>query len=54
MIQCNMTASDAQNAADLIEIYFFQNLRDDDGIDNMDYVRSLLRAYDALREAQPT
>lgn len=47
-----MTKTDAKNAADMIEMYFFQNLCDNDSIDNIDYLRSMLRALDALRDPQ--
>ncbi len=52
MIQLDMTIADAKNAADMIEFYFFQNIRDDEDMNNIDYVRSILRAMDALRDAK--
>lgn len=51
MIELNLDKCDAENAADFIEYYFFQNIRDDEDIDNIDYVRSLLRCLDELRAA---
>ena len=47
----NINKSDCENAADLIECYFFQNIRDDEDIDNIEYVRSLLKCLDELRAA---
>ena len=47
----NINKSDCENAADLIERYFFQNIRDDESIDNIEYVRSILKCLDELRAA---
>ena len=52
MIKCSMTLDDAKNAADMMEFYFFQNIRDDEDMDNIEYVRSILRGMDALRAAE--
>ena len=51
MIKLNLDKSDVENAADLIECYFFQNIRDDEGINNIGYVRSILKCLDELRAA---
>ena len=51
MLEFNIDKSDAKNLADFIECYFFQNIRDDEDIDNIDYVRSLLKCLDELRAA---
>ena len=51
MITLNIDKADAENAANFIECYFFQNIRDDEDIDNIEYVRSLLRCLDELNAA---
>lgn len=51
MVKLNIDANDCENVADMMEIYFFQNIRDDESMDNLDYVRSLLRVIDELRKA---
>lgn len=48
MLELNIDKDDAKNLADFIEIYFFQNIRDDTDMDNIEYVRSLLRCLDEL------
>ena len=49
MVSLNITEFDCANIADFLELYFFQNIRDDDNIDNLGYVRSLLNSIDELR-----
>lgn len=51
MVKLNLDVADCANAAVLIEQYFFQNIRDDPEIDNLNYVRSLLAAHDELTAA---
>ena len=51
MIELNLDKCDAKNVADFIECYFFQNIRDNEDIDNIEYVRSLLNCLDELRAA---
>lgn len=51
MIELKLDKCDAKNAADLIEIYFFQNIRECEDIDNIEYIRSLLKCLDELRAA---
>ena len=51
MIELNLDKTDCENVVDFIECYFFQNIRDDDSIDNIDYVRSLLKCLDELKAA---
>ena len=48
MVNLNIDEADCKVAAEFIEIYFFQNIRDDPDIDNIEYVRSLLRTIDEL------
>lgn len=49
MVNLNLTADDCKNIADFLEIYFFQNIRDDEDMDNIEYVRSLINAIDELK-----
>ena len=54
MITLNIDADDAQNAYDMMELEFFQhlkNLLDIDELDNRRYVASLLRVMDELEKA---
>ena len=48
MVNLNIDKDDCKVAADFIEMYFFKNIRDDPDIDNIEYVRSLLRTFDEL------
>lgn len=49
MITLDITPADCRNAAELIELYFFQNIRDDTDIDEIDYIRSLIKVLDELK-----
>lgn len=49
MVQLNLEPADCKNLADMVEIYFFANIRDDDELDNIEYVRSILRGLDELK-----
>lgn len=48
MVNLNIDETDCKFAAEFIEMYFFQNIRDDPDIDNIEYVRSLLHTLDEL------
>lgn len=48
MVELNVTPGDCKNAAEILEIYFFQNIRDYTEMDNLEYVRSVLRCIDEL------
>lgn len=51
MVTLNLQPCDCRNAADLIDTYFFQNIKDllEIGeIDNINYVRSLINVLDEL------
>lgn len=48
MVELDINKDDCKNAAEVLEIYFFQNIRDDEDIDNLEYVKSLLRVIDEL------
>lgn len=48
MVTLNFDKATCKNIADFLEIYFFQNIRDDEDIDNIEYVRSLINAIDEL------
>ena len=51
MVNLNIDETDCKFAAEFIEMYFFQNIRDDPDIDNIEYVRSLLHTLDELNRA---
>ena len=48
MVTLNFDKDTCKNVADFLELYFFQNIRDDECIDNIEYVRSLINAIDEL------
>ena len=48
MLELNIEKEDARNLAEFIEIYFFQNIRDNEDMDNIEYIRGLLRCLDEL------
>ena len=50
MLELNIEKEDAKNLAEFIEIYFFQNIRDDEDMDNIEYIRSLLKCLDELEK----
>lgn len=52
MVTLHIDGNDARNAAELIEIYFFTNIRDDPEMNNIDYVKSLIRVLDELRRVE--
>lgn len=49
MVTLNIDKDTCRNIADFMEIYFFQNIRDDTDMDNIEYVRSLINAIDEFR-----
>lgn len=46
MVTLNIDKETCGNIADFLELYFFQNIRDDTDMDNIEYVRSLINAID--------
>ena len=48
MVTLNIEKHTCGHIAEFLEIYFFQNIRDDECIDNIEYVRSLINAIDEL------
>lgn len=54
MVTLNIDKADCKNLAELLELYIPQALHDyyESGeLDNIEYIRSLLNSYDALKEA---
>lgn len=51
MITLNLEREDCRNAAELMETYFFDMIRDAEDLDNIDYVRSLIKCIDELNNA---
>jgi hypothetical protein len=49
MLEIDINKEDARNLEEFIEIYFFQNIRDNEDMDNIEYIRSLLRCLDELK-----
>ena len=52
MLEIDINKEDARNLAEFIEIYFFQNIRDNEDMDNIEYIRSLLRCLDELERVR--
>ena len=49
MVTLNITKNDCRNVAEFLEIYFFQNIRDDPDMDSIEYVRGLITTIDELK-----
>ena len=49
-VTVNISKDDCENIAEFLEIYFFQNIRDDTDLDNIEYVHSLIHAIEELRK----
>ena len=47
-----LTDKEALEFAEMIEFYFFQVIRDDDEIDNLDWARNMIRIHDMLAEGE--
>ena len=50
-MQIELTKSQCDNLADLIDLYFFTEIRENDEIDNMGWVYDIATAWNTLREA---
>lgn len=46
-----LTKSQCKDIVDFIEIYLIDMIRNDDGIDNIDWIEDMLNARNILREA---
>jgi len=46
MIELNLDKEDCKNLADFIDEAFFSIIRENEDIDNIEWVRSILNAYD--------
>ena len=54
MVTLNIDRKTCENIADFLELYFFQNIRDDVDMDNIEYVHDLLHAIDELKRVANT
>ena len=55
MVTLNLSKDDLHNIVEFIELNFFEHLKallNDDEIDNIDYIRSLLLVLDELTRAE--
>ena len=52
MAELSMDWETCRNLADLIELYIFQYIRDDEDIDNMEWLVSVVDAYKAFRQVE--
>lgn len=48
MFELKIDKGDAKNLVEFIKMYFFQNIRDDKNMDNIEHIRSLLNCLDEL------
>lgn len=48
MVTLNISKSTCENVAEILELYFFKNIREDVDIDNIEYVHDLIHAIDEL------
>ena len=49
MVTLNFDKHTCENIADFLELYFFQNIRDDVEMDNITYLHDLIHAIEELR-----
>ena len=54
MVALDIDANTCENIADILRIYFFQNIRDDVDMDNIDYVHNLIHGIEELEKASKT
>lgn len=52
MADLSMDWDTCRNLADLIELYIFQYIRDDEDIDNMEWLISVVDAYKVFRQVE--
>lgn len=50
-MKVELTKSQCNNLAEFIELYLVDAIRNDPEIDNLDYLRDMLNAEEALRKA---
>lgn len=48
MVTLNISKDTCRNIADFLDIYFFQNIRDDEAMDNIEYLHDLIHAIHEL------
>lgn len=49
-VTLNIDKETCSNIADFLEIYFFQNIREDKDMDNINYLHDLIHAIEELRK----
>lgn len=57
MITLDLGPGDCRNLAEMMDLFFFENLKlllEMDELDNIDYLRSMLHTLDVLKEAGKT
>jgi hypothetical protein len=48
MVELSISKETCGNIADILELYFFQNIRDDPDMDNIEYVHNIIHAINEL------
>lgn len=54
MVELNIPKDTCGEIAAILEIYFFQNIRDDPDIDNIEYVHEIIHAIHELNRVSKT
>lgn len=49
MVTLDIDKHTCKNIADFLELYFFQNIREDEDMDNIAYVHDLIHAIEELK-----
>jgi len=52
MADLSMDWETCRNLADIIELYIFKYIRDDEDVDNIEWLISVVDAYKALRQIE--
>ena len=55
MVTLNLDREDCKNIAEILELFFFENIKvllEAGELDNIDYVRSILKSLDELKVAK--
>ena len=50
-MKVELTKTQCKNVAEFIEMYLFHAIREDDEMDNLEYLRDMLNAEETLRKA---
>lgn len=54
MVELSISKSTCSHIAEILELYFFQNIRDDPDMDNIEYVHDIIHAIHELKRVSGT